>query len=118
MVPGSKSEPEVKFTVLRILVEGRPPIELPIPKAGDGKKPSAHFVLRERCKYRLQFEFMVRNELLLGLQYSNKVWRLKRQGQCLSTPSGMARVAAEVDEWSLVVLTCPYYSLFVLISPY
>ena len=80
VVPGSKSEPEVKFIVLRILVEGRPPIELPIPKAGEAKKSCAHFVLKERCKYRLQFEFSVHNELLLGLQYNNKVWRLNCQG--------------------------------------
>lgn len=75
---GTKTEPEVTFTSLRIVVEGRDPIVLPIPKTG---QPAGghHFVLKEKCVYRLQFEFTVRNELLLGLVYSNKVWRMGKQ---------------------------------------
>eukprot|EP00897_Mesotaenium_endlicherianum_P009935 jgi/Mesen1/8970/ME000056S08374 len=77
---GGKSDPEVEFRLLSIKVDGRPDIELPIPKKGEvAKKESATFVLKEKSSYRLEFEFTVKNEILLGLQYLNRVWRLGKQ---------------------------------------
>lgn len=81
-IPGEahKSEAEVEFQTLRILVDGRQDIELPIRKTGAKVDEAlAHFVLKEKAKYRLQFEFTVKNELAVGLLYSNRVWRLGRQ---------------------------------------
>eukprot|EP00271_Cylindrocystis_brebissonii_P008740 TRINITY_DN23225_c0_g1_i1.p1 TRINITY_DN23225_c0_g1~~TRINITY_DN23225_c0_g1_i1.p1 ORF type:complete len:215 (-),score=68.15 TRINITY_DN23225_c0_g1_i1:581-1225(-) len=71
--------PEVAFKTLRIVVEGRPDIQLPIPEPGANTSDKAFFVLKEKSKYKLQFEFSVKNELVVGLTYVNKVWRLGRQ---------------------------------------
>lgn len=76
-IDGTKTEPEVTFTHLRIIIDGRDAVELPIPKKG--QKVGSHFVLKEKSVYRLQFEFTVKNELLLGLLYANKVWRMGKQ---------------------------------------
>lgn len=71
---GEHTHPQVKFLSLRILVEERDPMVIPLDSSG-----AHHFVLKEKCRYRLEFEFEVRNELLLGFVYHNKVWRMGKQ---------------------------------------
>jgi Rho GDP-dissociation inhibitor len=78
---GSKTTPEVRFHSMRLLVEGRPPLDLPLmkPATAEANKPAAHFVLKEKCKYKLEFKFEILNELVSGLTYANRVWRGKLQ---------------------------------------
>lgn len=79
-----KTEPEVHFLAMRVLVEGRDPLDLPLEAVEASKKakeqgkekPALHFVLKEKSEYRIQFEFAVKNELVLGLTYLNRVFRM------------------------------------------
>eukprot|EP00270_Netrium_digitus_P007905 TRINITY_DN231_c0_g1_i1.p1 TRINITY_DN231_c0_g1~~TRINITY_DN231_c0_g1_i1.p1 ORF type:complete len:212 (-),score=42.03 TRINITY_DN231_c0_g1_i1:238-873(-) len=79
LADGEKVEPEVEFRKFIILVEDRSPIELPIPSGKVEASKETRFTLKEGVTYRLKFEFTVRHEILLGLVYSNKVYRLGRQ---------------------------------------
>ncbi|CAI5980326.1 unnamed protein product [Closterium sp. NIES-65] len=65
----------VEFSAVRLLVEERDPIVLPLPKDGEAVATPASFELKERCKYRLQFEFTVANDVVLGLTYVNTVYK-------------------------------------------
>ncbi|CAI5942492.1 unnamed protein product [Closterium sp. NIES-64] len=74
-VPGKRGGSAVEFSAVRLLVEERDPIVLPLPKDGEAVATPASFELKERCKYRLQFEFTVANDVVLGLTYVNTVYK-------------------------------------------
>uniref|UniRef100_A0A803LRH1 Rho GDP-dissociation inhibitor 1 n=1 Tax=Chenopodium quinoa TaxID=63459 RepID=A0A803LRH1_CHEQI len=70
---GKALEPEVKILSLSILSPDRPDIFLPIPE--DGKPKSPWFTLKEGSRYKLRFTFQVNNNIVLGLKYTNTVWK-------------------------------------------
>ncbi|KAK2438068.1 Rab GDP dissociation inhibitor alpha [Trifolium repens] len=70
---GEKIEPEVKIVSLTILCQGRPDLILPIPFTTDSKKTM--FILKEGSQYRLKFSFIVSNNIVSGLKYTNVVWK-------------------------------------------
>ncbi|GBG90212.1 hypothetical protein CBR_g50391 [Chara braunii] len=65
-------EPEVEVLSFKVMVKGRPDILIPLAKNGT-KAPN--FVLKEKSIYRVQFEFMIRKNIVLGLTYINDVFR-------------------------------------------
>ncbi|AES71805.1 putative Rho protein GDP-dissociation inhibitor [Medicago truncatula] len=70
---GEILEPEVNFTSLSIISPGRDDIVLPIPE--DGKPQGLWFTLKEGSPYRLKFNFVVSNNIVSGLKYTNTVWK-------------------------------------------
>ncbi|KAK2443065.1 rho GDP-dissociation inhibitor [Trifolium repens] len=70
---GETLEPEVNFTSLSIISPGRDDIVLPIPE--DGKPKGLWFTLKEGSNYRLKFSFVVSNNIVSGLKYTNTVWK-------------------------------------------
>ncbi|CAI5519056.1 unnamed protein product [Closterium sp. Naga37s-1] len=82
-VPGKRGGSAVEFSAVRLLVEERDAIALPLPKDGEAVASPASFELKERCKYRLQFEFTVANDVVLGLTYVNTVYKDGDQGVAL-----------------------------------
>ncbi|XP_057526985.1 rho GDP-dissociation inhibitor 1-like isoform X1 [Amaranthus tricolor] len=72
-VIGESLEPEVKILSLVILSPDRPDIYLPMPE--DGKPKSPWFTLKEGSRYKLKFTFQVNNNVVLGLKYTNTVWK-------------------------------------------
>jgi Rho GDP-dissociation inhibitor len=71
-------EPEVNFTSLSIISPGRDDIVLPIPE--DGKPKGLWFTLKEGSNYRLKFSFVVSNNIVSGLKYTNTVWKTAVKG--------------------------------------
>lgn len=67
------SEPEVKIVSLTILIADRPDMVLPIPFVPNDKGYA--FALKEGTRYRLKFSFVVSNNIVSGLKYSNTVWK-------------------------------------------
>ncbi|XP_075655702.1 rho GDP-dissociation inhibitor 1-like [Castanea sativa] len=70
---GESKEPEVKMQSLTILCPGRPDLILPIPFGNKSKR--ILFTLKEGSQYRLKFSFTVSNNIVLGLKYTNVVWK-------------------------------------------
>ncbi|KAK6919256.1 Rho protein GDP-dissociation inhibitor [Dillenia turbinata] len=66
-------EPDVKILSLSIVSAGRPDIILLIPEAGNPK--GLWFTLKEGSKYSLKFSFLVKNNIVSGLKYTNSVWK-------------------------------------------
>ncbi|GJP46164.1 hypothetical protein CLOM_g5482 [Closterium sp. NIES-68] len=72
---GKRGDSAVEFSAVRLVVEERDAIALPLPKDGEAVALPASFELKERCRYRLQFEFAVANDVVLGLTYVNTVFK-------------------------------------------
>ncbi|CAN6472126.1 unnamed protein product [Victoria cruziana] len=70
---GETLEPEVKILSLSILSPGRPDLVLPIPLETNSNTPL--FVLKEGSHYSLKFSFLVSNNIVSGLKYTNTVWK-------------------------------------------
>ncbi|XP_010270123.1 PREDICTED: rho GDP-dissociation inhibitor 1 [Nelumbo nucifera] len=70
---GESLEPDVKIMSISILSPGRNELVLPLPESGNPK--GLWFSLKEGSRYRLKFSFMVSNNLVSGLRYSNTVWK-------------------------------------------
>ncbi|XP_065628270.1 rho GDP-dissociation inhibitor 1-like isoform X2 [Quercus suber] len=58
---------------LTILCLGRPDLILPIPFGNNSKR--ILFTLKEGSQYRLKFSFTVSKNIVLGLKYTNVVWK-------------------------------------------
>ncbi|KAG1363407.1 rho GDP-dissociation inhibitor 1 [Cocos nucifera] len=70
---GENPDPEVKILDLTILTPDRPDVVLPIPFVPDAKGYA--FALKEESRYRLKFSFIVSNNIVSGLRYTNTVWK-------------------------------------------
>ncbi|KAJ7967784.1 Rho GDP-dissociation inhibitor 1 [Quillaja saponaria] len=70
---GETADPEVKILSLAIKSAGRADIVLPIPEGG--KPKGLWFTLKEGSRYSLQFSFQVSNNIVVGLKYTNTVWK-------------------------------------------
>ncbi|KAH0673388.1 hypothetical protein KY284_024475 [Solanum tuberosum] len=70
---GESLDPDVKILSLEIKSPGRPDIVLPIPEGGKPQCP--WFTLKEGSKYSLKFSFLVTNNIVTGLKYTNTVWK-------------------------------------------
>ncbi|ONK69246.1 uncharacterized protein A4U43_C05F20850 [Asparagus officinalis] len=70
---GEVLEPEVKIQNLSILSPGRDDIVLPVPVVPNPK--GVWFTLKEGSPYKLKFSFLVSNNIVSGLRYTNTVWK-------------------------------------------
>lgn len=70
---GETAEPEVKVLNLTILSPGRPDLVLPIPFKADEKGYA--FALKDGSPYSFRFSFIVSNNIVSGLKYTNTVWK-------------------------------------------
>ncbi|KAJ9185135.1 hypothetical protein P3X46_004797 [Hevea brasiliensis] len=70
---GETLDPEVKILSLAIKSPGRSDIVLSIPE--DGNLKGTWFTLKEGSRYSLQFTFLVGNNIVSGLKYTNTVWK-------------------------------------------
>ncbi|XP_077228915.1 rho GDP-dissociation inhibitor 1-like [Tasmannia lanceolata] len=70
---GEAAEPEVQFISLMILSPGRPDLLLSIPFVPNAKGYA--FTLKDGSRYRLKFSFVVSNNIVSGLKYTNTVWK-------------------------------------------
>ncbi|XP_066367748.1 rho GDP-dissociation inhibitor 1-like [Miscanthus floridulus] len=70
---GETAEPEVKVLNLTILSPGRPDLVLPIPFQADEKGYA--FALKDGSPYSFRFSFIVSNNIVSGLKYTNTVWK-------------------------------------------
>ncbi|XP_014517791.1 rho GDP-dissociation inhibitor 1 isoform X1 [Vigna radiata var. radiata] len=70
---GETLEPSVKILSLAIKAAGRPDIVLAIPEGGNPK--GMWFTLKEGSRYSLMFTFLVENNIVSGLKYTNTVWK-------------------------------------------
>ncbi|XP_074585070.1 rho GDP-dissociation inhibitor 1-like [Curcuma longa] len=68
---GEILEPVVEILSLSIVSSGRPDIVLPVPVLPNHKRP--WFTLKEGSHYKLKFSFIVRNNIVSGLKYTNTV---------------------------------------------
>ncbi|XP_057439780.1 rho GDP-dissociation inhibitor 1 [Lotus japonicus] len=66
-------DPEVKITSLSIISPDRGDIVLPVPESGNPK--GLWFTLKEGSHYCLKFTFVVSNNIVSGLKYTNTVWK-------------------------------------------
>ncbi|KAJ1262373.1 hypothetical protein BS78_09G102600 [Paspalum vaginatum] len=84
---GETAEPEVKVLNLTILSPGRPDLVLPIPFKADEKGYA--FALKDGSPYSFRFSFIVSNNIVSGLKYTNTVWktgvRVENQKMMLGT---------------------------------
>ncbi|RCV18230.1 hypothetical protein SEVIR_3G291500v4 [Setaria viridis] len=84
---GETAEPEVKVLNLTILSPGRPDLVLPIPFQADEKGYA--FALKDGSPYSFRFSFIVSNNIVSGLKYTNTVWktgvRVENQKMMLGT---------------------------------
>ncbi|RLM99291.1 rho GDP-dissociation inhibitor 1-like [Panicum miliaceum] len=84
---GETAEPEVKVLDLTILSPGRPDLVLPIPFQADEKGYA--FALKDGSPYSFRFSFIVSNNIVPGLKYTNTVWktgvRVENQKMMLGT---------------------------------
>lgn len=78
IIESESKEPEVKMQSLTILCPGRPDLVLPIPFGNNSKR--ILFTLKEGSQYRLKFSFTVSNNIVLGLKYTNVVWKTGMKG--------------------------------------
>ncbi|ERN18325.1 hypothetical protein AMTR_s00055p00186940 [Amborella trichopoda] len=72
---GETLEAEVKIESVSILSPGRPDLVLPLPMLPNSKRGSSWFTLKEGSRYRLKLAFMVSNNIVSGLTYTNTVWK-------------------------------------------
>lgn len=70
---GETAEPEVTVLDLTILSPGRPDLILPIPFQADEKGYA--FALKDGSPYSFRFSFVVSNNIVSGLKYTNTVWK-------------------------------------------
>ncbi|KAJ4955732.1 hypothetical protein NE237_012515 [Protea cynaroides] len=70
---GEHAEPEVRVLSLTILSPDRPDVVLPIPFIPNSRGFS--FSLKDGSRYRLRFSFVVSNNIVSGLKYTNIVWK-------------------------------------------
>ncbi|XP_077209993.1 rho GDP-dissociation inhibitor 1-like [Tasmannia lanceolata] len=70
---GEIAEPEVQIVSLTILTPNRPDLVLPIPFVPNAKGYA--FALKDGSTYRLKFSFIVSNNIVSGLKYTNTVWK-------------------------------------------
>uniref|UniRef100_A0A0D9V9F1 Rho GDP-dissociation inhibitor 1 n=1 Tax=Leersia perrieri TaxID=77586 RepID=A0A0D9V9F1_9ORYZ len=70
---GETAEPEVKVLNLTILSPDRPDLVLPIPFVPDEKGYA--FALKDGSTYSFRFNFVVSNNIVSGLKYTNTVWK-------------------------------------------
>merc|ERR1712137_1181702 len=70
---GENPDPQVNILNLTILTPGRPDLVLPIPFIPDAKGYA--FALKEGSRYHLKFSFIVSNNIVSGLRYTNTVWK-------------------------------------------
>ncbi|XP_042504372.1 rho GDP-dissociation inhibitor 1-like [Macadamia integrifolia] len=70
---GENADPEVQILSLTILSPDRPNLVLPIPFVPNSKGHA--FALKDGCRYRLKFSFVVSNNIVSGLKYTNTVWK-------------------------------------------
>ncbi|XP_068666189.1 rho GDP-dissociation inhibitor 1-like [Aristolochia californica] len=70
---GEHAEPEVKIMSLTIITPGRSDLVLSIPFTANDKGYA--FALKDGSKYRLKFTFVVSNNIVSGLKYTNTVWK-------------------------------------------
>lgn len=84
---GETAEPEVKVLNLTILSPGRPDLVLPIPFKAYEKGYA--FALKDGSPYSFRFSFIVSNNIVSGLKYTNTVWktgvRVENQKMMLGT---------------------------------
>ncbi|RLN27833.1 rho GDP-dissociation inhibitor 1-like [Panicum miliaceum] len=84
---GETAEPEVKVMNLTILSPGRLDLVLPIPFQADEKGYA--FALKDGSPYSFRFSFIVSNNIVSGLKYTNTVWktgvRVENQKMMLGT---------------------------------
>ncbi|CAN6333487.1 unnamed protein product [Urochloa humidicola] len=84
---GETTEPEVKVMNMTILSPGRPDLVLPIPFQHDVKGYA--FALKDGSPYNFRFSFIVSNNIVSGLKYTNTVWktgvRVENQKMMLGT---------------------------------
>jgi len=73
------AEPEVKVLDLTILSPGRPDLVLPIPFQADEKGYA--FALKDGSPYSFRFSFIVSNNIVSGLKYTNTVWKTGVRGE-------------------------------------
>ncbi|CAN6479195.1 unnamed protein product [Victoria cruziana] len=71
---GENLEPEVRILSLSIMSPGRHDLILPMPLSADHSSGPL-FVLKEGSRYRLKFSFLVSNNIVSGLKYTNTVWK-------------------------------------------
>lgn len=71
-------DPEVKILSISIKCPGRPEIVLAEPFVSSPK--ACLFTLKEGCKYRLKFSFIVSNKDVVGLKYINTLWKAGVRG--------------------------------------
>jgi len=76
-------EPSVKILSLAIKAADRPDIVLAIPEGGNPK--GMWFTLKEGSRYSLMFTFLVENNIVSGLKYTNTVWKTGMKGKCYAT---------------------------------
>jgi hypothetical protein len=72
------AEPEVTVLDLTILSPGRPDLVLPIPFQADDKGYA--FALKDGSPYSFRFSFVVSNNIVSGLKYTNTVWKTGVKG--------------------------------------
>ena len=72
------AEPEVKVLNLTILSPDRPDLVLPIPFVPDEKGYA--FALKDGSAYSFRFSFVVSNNIVSGLKYTNTVWKTGIKG--------------------------------------
>ncbi|XP_042489621.1 rho GDP-dissociation inhibitor 1-like [Macadamia integrifolia] len=72
---GENAEPEVHILSLTILSPDRPDLVLPIPFVPNSK--GFAFALKDGSRYRLKFSFVVSNNIVSGLKYTNTVWKTR-----------------------------------------
>ena len=78
--PAESKEPEVKILSLSISCPGRPDLVLPYPFISNSKSSSL-FTLKEGSRYHLKLCFIVSNNLVSGLKYTNTVWKTGVRGE-------------------------------------
>lgn len=80
---GETAEPEVKVLNLTILSPDRPDLVLPIPFVPDEKGYA--FALKDGSTYSFRFSFIVSNNIVSGLKYTNTVWKTGVRGDTQRT---------------------------------
>ena len=93
------AEPEVKVLDLTILSPGQPDLVLPIPFQADEKGYA--FALKDGSPYSFRFSFIVSNNIVSGLKYTNTVWKTGVRGEDTKNASC---ILAQNSSWSDLLL--------------
>ncbi|KAJ8621506.1 hypothetical protein MRB53_030035 [Persea americana] len=70
---GDNLEADVKIVSISILSPGRSELVLPLPEVS--RRKALWFTLKEGTRYSIKFSFLVSNNIVSGLIYSNTVWK-------------------------------------------